>query len=63
MNFFSLVKHLNCKKINWIVDQNRKLGEANGLSEDYSKAPLNLKFGHTPNYIYNRSYEVYSHMV
>ena len=24
-----------------------------------SKAPLNLKFGHTPNYTYNRSYEVY----
>ena len=24
-----------------------------------SKAPLNLKFGHTPNYTYNRSHEVY----
>ena len=27
--------------------------------EDYSKTLLNLKFGHTPNYTYNRSYEVY----
>ena len=57
--YFSLilVKNLNCKNLNWIIDQ--KQDEAKGLREDYSKTPLNSKLGKISNCTYTRSYEVY----
>ena len=56
---FILVKNLNCKNLNWIIDQ--KQDEAKGSREDYSKTPLNSKLGKTSNCTYKRSYKVYLH--